>query len=80
MILTSGPTLMLDGFARPTPTKTSKYQTASPPDAERRRIVSALEGCQWKIKGAGNAAERLGLKPSTLRYRMKVHGIQRPSQ
>ena len=25
-----------------------------------------------------DAAERLGLKPSTLRYRMKVLGIRRP--
>jgi transcriptional regulator with GAF, ATPase, and Fis domain len=41
-------------------------------------IVRILEDCHWKIKGAGNAAERLGLKPSTLRYRMKTLGIRRP--
>ena len=32
----------------------------------------------WKIKGDNNAASRLGLKPSTLRARMKKLGIERP--
>ena len=31
------------------------------------------------IKGEGNAASRLGLKPSTLRSRMKTLGIERPN-
>lgn len=44
----------------------------------RAEIVSALEASCWKIKGVGNAAERLGMKPSTLRYRMKVLDIRRP--
>ena len=44
----------------------------------RFTIVGVLEDCRWRIKGGGNAAERLGLKPSTLRYRMKKLGIQRP--
>jgi len=30
------------------------------------------------VKGAGNAAERLGLRENTLRYRMKKLGIERP--
>ncbi|MGI9430329.1 MAG: helix-turn-helix domain-containing protein [Bythopirellula sp.] len=30
------------------------------------------------MKGQGKAAERFGLAPSTLRYRMKKLGIQRP--
>ena len=46
---------------------------------ERRNIVRVLEGCDWKIKGEGNAANQLGLKPSTLRSRMKRLGILRPS-
>jgi PAS domain S-box-containing protein len=45
---------------------------------ERRNIVQVLEGCDWKIKGEGNAASRLGLKPSTLRSRMSRLGISRP--
>ena len=45
---------------------------------DRAHIVSVLDECDWKIKGEGNAAERLGLKPSTLRFRMKKLGIERP--
>ena len=46
---------------------------------QHKEILTVLEQCHWKIKGDGNAADRLGLKPSTLRYRMKVLGIQRPT-
>jgi formate hydrogenlyase transcriptional activator len=37
-----------------------------------------LEECAWKVMGKGNAADRLGLKRSTLQYRMKKLGIERP--
>ncbi|NQT13920.1 MAG: sigma 54-interacting transcriptional regulator, partial [Planctomycetes bacterium] len=47
---------------------------------DRAHIVRVLEDCDWKIKGTNNAADRLGLKPSTLRYRMKKLGIRRPSR
>ena len=56
--------------------------SAAPPPRgkrlDRAQIVNALDHCGWKIKGAGHAAERLGMKPSTLRHRMKVLGIRRP--
>jgi transcriptional regulator with GAF, ATPase, and Fis domain len=45
---------------------------------ERKHILEVLEENGWKIKGEGNAADRLGLKPSTLRSRMKKLGIVRP--
>ncbi len=45
---------------------------------DRSHIMQILQECRWKIKGAGNAAERLALKPSTLRSRMKKLGIARP--
>jgi len=35
-------------------------------------------GRGWKIKGQGNAADRLGFTPQTLRYRMNKLGIVRP--
>jgi transcriptional regulator with GAF, ATPase, and Fis domain len=38
-----------------------------------------LEVSEWKIFGAGGAAELLGIKPSTIAYRMKVFGIEKPS-
>ncbi len=49
-------------------------------DVERRHIVQTLEASSWRINGSGNAAERLGLNPSTLRLRMKKLGILRPDQ
>jgi PAS domain S-box-containing protein len=47
-------------------------------DVERAHVVSMLESCGWRVKGPGNAAERLGLSPSTLRYRMAKLEILRP--
>jgi transcriptional regulator with GAF, ATPase, and Fis domain len=41
---------------------------------------SVLEGCGWRIRGNGGAAERLGLKPSTLETRMTKLGIRRPEK
>ena len=46
---------------------------------ERQHVLEVLEACGWKIKGEGNAASRLGLKPSTLRARLKRLGIERPA-
>ena len=45
---------------------------------ERAHIVAVLEECGYKIAGRGNAAERLGLKRSTLQARMKKLGVERP--
>ena len=46
--------------------------------AERDHILRVCTACGWKIKGAGGAAERLGLNASTLYFRMKKLGITRP--
>jgi transcriptional regulator with GAF, ATPase, and Fis domain len=46
--------------------------------AERRNIEVTLQKCGWRIRGANGAAERLGLKPTTLESRMKKLGIERP--
>jgi transcriptional regulator with GAF, ATPase, and Fis domain len=78
MILSSGSALMLEESLRPARPHIQRGLSTSPPDVDRAQVVRVLEECRWKIKGTGNAAERLGLKPSTLRYRMKVLGIERP--
>ena len=39
---------------------------------------ATLERLRWKIEGDGGAAEILGINPSTLRTRMRKHGIRRP--
>ena len=47
-------------------------------DVERAHIARVLDDCNWRIKGKGNAADRLDMPPSTLRYRMKKLGVDRP--
>ncbi|TAJ23983.1 MAG: Fis family transcriptional regulator, partial [Planctomycetota bacterium] len=45
---------------------------------ERENLRLALEACDWRIAGPGGAAERLGLKPSTLSSRLKTLDLRRP--
>jgi PAS domain S-box-containing protein len=80
MILSSGSELSLEESFHQAGQRSRKAPPKSRRTIGRDEIVSVLQETGWKVKGAGNAAERLGLKPSTLRYRMKVLGIQRPSQ
>ena len=49
-------------------------------DVELAHVRSVLEACAWRIRGAGGAAERLGLKPSTLETRMAKVGLRRPER
>ncbi len=44
---------------------------------ERIELLDVLEQCCWVIEGELGAARRLGLKPSTLRSRMRRLGIER---
>jgi len=48
--------------------------------AERAHIIGVLDRCGWAIQGRGKAADRLGLRPSTLRNRMRKLDIRRPAQ
>ena len=45
---------------------------------EHDHIVATLEALRWKVEGDGGAADVLGINPSTLRTRMRKHGIKRP--
>jgi transcriptional regulator with GAF, ATPase, and Fis domain len=83
MILSDGPILRIedvltserpggDGDEPPRPDESLH-------DTERAHIVRVLERCRWTIEGRGQAAERLGLNPSTLRNRMRKLGIRRPT-
>jgi formate hydrogenlyase transcriptional activator len=47
-------------------------------DVEREHIRAVLETSGWRIRGAGGAADRLGLKPTTLETRMNKLGLKRP--
>ncbi len=46
-------------------------------DVQRRHILAALAEAKGTIEGAAGAAARLGIKPSTLRSRMKKFGVER---
>jgi transcriptional regulator with GAF, ATPase, and Fis domain len=46
---------------------------------ERNNLLAILEKTHWKIKGADGAAELLGVKPTTLKARIKKMGLSRPN-
>jgi PAS domain S-box-containing protein len=46
-------------------------------EREKTNLLAALRRANWRISGDDGAAELLGLKPSTLAYRMRVFGIER---
>ena len=48
-------------------------------DSERALILRTLEAAGWVIGGRAGAAVRLGLKRTTLIYKMQRHGISRPA-
>ena len=81
MILSPGSTLVVEQFSTPPaadPTQQSQPSGRSLEQVERAHIIRTLDQCGWKVKGTGNAADRLGLSESTLRYRMKKLKIVRP--
>jgi transcriptional regulator with GAF, ATPase, and Fis domain len=46
-------------------------------EREKTNLLAALRRANWRVSGDDGAAELLGLKPSTLAYRMRVFGIER---
>jgi len=61
-----------------TSTRTPPNGSRSLVDVERDHIQLVLETVGWRIEGVAGAAQVLGLRPSTLRTRMRKLGIQRP--
>lgn len=62
----------LTSDGRPSTSGTASY------DAERARILAALGDAKWVIGGPNGAAVALGMKRSTLHWKMKKLGIVRP--
>ncbi|MCO6432993.1 sigma 54-interacting transcriptional regulator, partial [Nitrosomonas nitrosa] len=59
-----------------TPLETEAFVTdAIFREKERMNMMAVLRHTNWRISGREGAAELLGIKPSTLAYRMKVYGI-----
>ena len=82
LILSRGSVLRVDEVLGPGATSRDGTGRAAPGeslrDVERAHIVQVLERCRWTIEGRGQAADRLGLHPSTLRNRMRKLDIKRP--
>jgi PAS domain S-box-containing protein len=56
--------------------KTSQSMTLD--EVQRRHILAVLESTGWRISGPHGAAAILGVKPTTLEYRISKHGLSRP--
>ena len=79
VILTRGSSLQIDrslGDRESTQARPTREGTLA--EGERSQILQALEETQWRIEGKTGAAQRLGLNPSTLRSRMRKHGLKKP--
>jgi len=47
---------------------------------QRAHILQVLQAAGWVIEGERGAAARLGMKPATLRFRMRKFGITRSEE
>ncbi len=77
MIVATGPRLTIPV---PQMTPAATRRSAKLADVEKEHIRGVLDSAGWRVRGPGGAAERLGLKPTTLETRMAKLGIRRPSQ
>ena len=55
-------------------------ETTDLDSVQREQILSTLRQSDWVVEGKQGAAVKLGLKPATLRHRMKKLGISQPTQ
>ena len=77
VILSQGPSLEVPlGELKPTDAKTAVGPTFE--DVQRQHILHALDECKWVIAGATGAAAKLGMKRTSLQYKMQKLGITRP--
>jgi formate hydrogenlyase transcriptional activator len=81
VILSPGPVLQVPlADLKPSVTGASPTNHDTLEAAERKHILAVLEGTNWVLGGAHGAAVRLGMKRSTLQFRMRKLGISRPSK
>ena len=74
MILATGRrlTIALPALRSPASTRSERLM-----EVEREHIRGVLENTGWRIRGIGGAAERLGLRPTTLETRLAKLGLKR---
>jgi formate hydrogenlyase transcriptional activator len=75
VILSPGPVLNIPLAGLQSRLISNKIETLE--DAERRHIVEALEATGWVVGGPRGAAARLGMKRTTLQFRMDKLGIKK---
>jgi len=73
LILCTGPKLRIRLPTEPSPD--ANGAVLSMDEVQRRHILKVLDSVGGRIRGAGGAAELLGLKPTTLRSRMQRLGL-----
>lgn len=81
VILSDGPILKvsLSEFSRDTANRDFGSGGTTLEEVERRHILSVLKDANWVFSGPHGAAARLGIKRSTLQFRIKKLGISRPN-
>ena len=78
LILMPESRLDLEVVSLPKPVRTSdSIAPGNLESVEREHILRTLEMTGWQVGGAAGAAEKLGLKPSTLRDRMRKLRLRR---
>ena len=78
VILSQGDQLQLPPVALPVSDSPSVcYAPGTLQDAERNAIIEAMKVASGRVAGNGGAAERLGLKRTTLQHKMHRLGITR---
>jgi formate hydrogenlyase transcriptional activator len=77
-ILSSGSTLQVPLAELLQKRREGQRRTRTLAETEREQILRTLRESQWVLGGPGGAAERLGLKRTTLLYRLRKLGISRP--
>jgi formate hydrogenlyase transcriptional activator len=75
MVVAVGPQLTI---RMPSAVSRGASRSAKLADVQKAHIQRVLESVGWRIRGVGGAADRLGLRPTTLETRMMKLGLFRP--
>lgn len=78
-ILNSGPYFQIPEIGAGKPETNEERKNPSLKENERCHILWAMRKTGWKIRGKDGASELLSIHPSTLLFRMRKLGIQKPA-
>lgn len=80
VILSSGPDFRMPELEPAASAPVEMDDSITLAENERRHILRVLERAGWRVAGKQGAADILGVPPSTLAFRMKKLGINRPDR